>query len=63
MSGVFDKFMGSYVLLERRNLEELLQKLAQVTGEHSLLLTSSFFFSLVLCLSDCVLPSSETTVR
>lgn len=30
MSGVFDKFMGSYVLLERRNLEELLQRLGQV---------------------------------
>jgi hypothetical protein len=40
MSGVFDKFMGSYVLLERRNLEELLQKLAQVAGEYSLLLSS-----------------------
>ena len=35
MSGVFDKFMGSYVLLERRNLEELLQKLAQVNEECS----------------------------
>lgn len=30
MSGVFDKFMGSYVLLERQNLEELLQRLGQV---------------------------------
>jgi len=29
MSGVFDKFMGSYVLLERQNLEELLQRLGQ----------------------------------
>jgi hypothetical protein len=29
MSGVFDKFMGSYVMLERQNLEELLQKLSQ----------------------------------
>jgi hypothetical protein len=30
MSGVFDKFMGSYVLLERQNLDEMLQKLSQV---------------------------------
>ena len=37
MSGVFDKFMSSYVLLERRNLEELLQKLSQVSEECSLL--------------------------
>ena len=29
MSGVFDKFLGSYVLLERQNLEDMLQKLAQ----------------------------------
>jgi len=29
MSRVFDKFMGSYVLLERQNLEEMLQKLSQ----------------------------------
>ena len=31
MSGVFDKFMGSYILLERRNLGDLLQKLGQVS--------------------------------
>jgi hypothetical protein len=29
ISGVFDKFLGSYVLLERQNLEELLQRLGQ----------------------------------
>ena len=46
MSGVFDKFMGSYVLLERRNLEELLQKLAQVDEECSLILC--FFVSMFL---------------
>ena len=31
ISGVFDKFLGSYVLLERQNLEDMLQRLAQVT--------------------------------
>ena len=36
MSGVFDKFMGSYVLLERRNLEDLLQKLGQVLSRSQL---------------------------
>lgn len=29
ISGVFDKFLGCYVLLERQNLEDLLQKLSQ----------------------------------
>jgi hypothetical protein len=29
ISGVFDKFLGSYVLLERQNLEEMLRKLSQ----------------------------------
>lgn len=29
ISGVFDRFLGSYVLLERQNLEELLQRLGQ----------------------------------
>ena len=29
ISGSFDKFMGSYVLLERQNLEELLQRLSK----------------------------------
>ena len=29
ISGVFDKFLGSYVLLERQNLEEMLQRLGQ----------------------------------
>mmetsp|Transcript_15357 Transcript_15357/g.21097 ORF Transcript_15357/g.21097 Transcript_15357/m.21097 type:complete len:172 (+) Transcript_15357:206-721(+) len=29
ISGVFDKFLGPYVLLERQNLEEMLHKLAQ----------------------------------
>lgn len=29
VSGVFDKFLGSYVLLERQNLEDLLRKLSQ----------------------------------
>lgn len=36
ISGVFDKFLGCYVLLERKNLEELLQRLASeedVTSE------------------------------
>jgi hypothetical protein len=38
ISGVFDKFLGSYVLLERQNLEDLLQRLSQeedVAGEES----------------------------
>lgn len=29
ISGVFDKFLGAYVLLERQNLEDMLQKLSQ----------------------------------
>ena len=29
ISGVFDKFLGSYVLLERQNLEDMLQRLSQ----------------------------------
>lgn len=29
ISGVYDKFLGSYVLLERQNLEEMLRKLSQ----------------------------------
>ena len=29
VSGVFDKFLGPYVLLERQNLEDMLQKLSQ----------------------------------
>lgn len=39
LSGVFDKFLGSYVLLERQNLEEMLMKLSQeedtADGSHS----------------------------
>ena len=36
VSGVFDKFLGCYVLLERRNLEELLMRLSQEedTAQH-----------------------------
>ena len=29
ISGIYDKFLGTYVLLERQNLEELLQRLGQ----------------------------------
>jgi hypothetical protein len=29
ITGIFDKFLGPYVLLERQNLEEMLQKLSQ----------------------------------
>lgn len=41
MSGVFDKFMGSYVLLERQNLEEMLAKLNNVRFTRSAVLYSS----------------------
>ena len=57
MSGVFDKFMSSYVLLERRNLEELLQKLSQVGKERSSILSPlySFFMSFSLLVYSILL--------
>jgi hypothetical protein len=41
ISNVFDKFLGSYVLLERQNLEDLILKLSQ---EEDIASEGVFFF-------------------
>ena len=60
MSRVFDRFMGSYVLLERQNLEEMLGKLSQEEdiadssngsqGDVDLFFCFSYFGYIPLCL-------------